>query len=247
MLQIRNLKCFYGRIMAIKGVSLSVREGEMVCLIGANGSGKTTLLNALCGLLPTWEGEMQFRSRSLEGLSPPAIVRAGISMVPEGRHIFPPMSVKDNLELGAYTLYRRRAHDLIREGMERVMELFPILRERSRQPAGTLSGGEQQMLAIGRALMARPRLLVLDEPSMGLAPLLVEKILKTLVLLREQGLTILLVEQNAQAALAIADRGYVFETGSVVLQGRAEDLLEDAEVKRAYLGKDYGEFTDGKV
>jgi branched-chain amino acid transport system ATP-binding protein len=247
MLQIRNLKCRYGRILAIKGVSLSVREGEMVTLIGANGSGKTTLLNALCGLLPGWEGDIRFRDRSLKGLAPPAIVKAGISMVPEGRQIFPPMSVMDNLELGAYTLYRQRNHRAVREEKERVMSLFPILAERARQPAGTLSGGEQQMLAIGRALMARPRLLILDEPSMGLAPLLVERILDTLCRLREQGLTLLLVEQNANAALAIADRGYVFETGHVVLQGSAGDLSEDAEVKRAYLGKDYGEFTDGRA
>jgi branched-chain amino acid transport system ATP-binding protein len=246
MLKIRNLKCYYGRIMAIKGVSLSVGEGELVSLIGANGSGKSTLLQAICGLLSGWEGELVFKNDSLKGLRPPSIVQKGISLVPEGRLIFPPLSVLDNLKLGAYTRYRKKQHSEIAQDLERIMTLFPILKERIRQAAGTLSGGEQQMLAIGRALMARPSLLVLDEPSMGLAPLLVDKILKTLVQLRENGITILLVEQNAQAALKIADRGYVLETGRVVLQGNAEDLLADDEVKRAYLGKDYGEFYEGR-
>ncbi|OQX13594.1 MAG: branched-chain amino acid ABC transporter ATP-binding protein [Desulfobacteraceae bacterium IS3] len=244
MLRIRNLKCYYGRIMAIRGVSLSVKKGELITLIGANGAGKTTLLSAVCGLLPGWEGEIAFEGDSLKSLDPPAIVRKGVSIVPEGRQIFPPLSVLDNLKLGAYTMYRKGLHKEAAEDMENIMNMFPILRERSSQAAGTLSGGEQQMLAIGRALMARPKLLVLDEPSMGLAPLMVEKILDTLVLLKQNGLTILLVEQNAHAALQIADRGYVLETGKVVLDGKASDLLEDAEVKRAYLGKDYGEFCD---
>ncbi|MFO8085445.1 MAG: ABC transporter ATP-binding protein [Desulfobacterales bacterium] len=247
MLRIRNLKCYYGRIMAIKGVSLSVAQGELVSLIGANGSGKSTLLQAICGLLPGWEGEMSFLGNSLKGSSPPAIVKKGISLVPEGRLIFPPLSVLDNLKLGAYTRYRKKQHREIAQDLDMVMVLFPVLKERIHQAAGTLSGGEQQMLAIGRALMAKPSLLLLDEPSMGLAPLLVDKILRTLVQLRENGLTILLIEQNAQAALKIADRGYVLETGRVVLQGAAEDLLADDEVKRAYLGKDYGEFYDGRA
>lgn len=247
MLRIRNLKCFYGRIMAIKGVSLSVSEGELVSLIGANGSGKSTLLQAICGLLSGWEGELEFENKSLKGWKPPSIVERGISLVPEGRLIFPPISVLDNLKLGAYTRYKKKEHKDIAADIEMVMELFPVLKSRAGQAAGTLSGGEQQMLAIGRALMARPSLLLLDEPSMGLAPLLVEKILKTLVQLRENGLTILLVEQNAQAALKISDRGYVLETGRIVLQGPAEDLLADEEVKRAYLGKDYGEFYDGRA
>ena len=246
MLRIRNLKCYYGRIMAIKGVSLSVSEGELVSLIGANGSGKSTLLQAICGLLSGWDGDLAFRKQSLKGLKPPAIVQRGISLVPEGRMIFPPISVLDNLKLGAYTRYRKKDHKAVAEDLDMVLELFPVLKDRASQAAGTLSGGEQQMLAIGRALMARPSLLLLDEPSMGLAPLLVEKILKTLVKLRENGLTILLVEQNAQAALKISDRGYVLETGRIVLQGLAEDLLADDEVKRAYLGKDYGEFYDGR-
>lgn len=244
MLRIRNLKCYYGRIMAVKGVSLSVKAGELITLIGANGAGKTTLLSAVCGLLPGWDGEIDFEKKSLKNADPPEIVRKGISMVPEGRQIFPPLSVLDNLKLGAYTMYRKGLDKEAAEDMETIMDMFPILRERSSQAAGTLSGGEQQMLAIGRALMARPKLLLLDEPSMGLAPLVVEKILDTLISLKQNGLTILLIEQNAHAALQIADRGYVLETGKIVLEGQASDLLNDAEVKRAYLGKDYGEFCE---
>ncbi len=244
MLRIRNLKCFYGQIMAVKGISLSVKEGEIIALIGANGSGKSTLMAAISGLLPTWSGEILFESKNLKGMDPPAVVKSGISLVPEGRLIFPPMSVHDNLILGAYTMLKKKARDDVQQAMETVTTLFPILKERFTQPAGTLSGGEQQMLAIGRALMARPRLLLLDEPSMGLAPLVVEKIMDVLEVLRDQGLTILLVEQNARAALTIADRGYVFETGSVVLDGSADELLADTNVKRAYLGKDYEEFDD---
>jgi branched-chain amino acid transport system ATP-binding protein len=184
---------------------------------------------------------------SLRGLKPPAIVQRGISLVPEGRLLFAPMSVLDNLRLGAYLRYRNRDHHRIAEDLESVMELFPVLRERAAQPAGTLSGGEQQMVAIGRAIMARPRLLLLDEPSMGLAPFLVRLILDTLVQLREKGMTILLIEQNARAALQIADRGYVLENGQVVLDGVAGDLLADQDVKRAYLGKDYREFYEGRA
>lgn len=246
MLRIRNLKCFYGRIMAVKGVSVSVNKGQITTLIGANGSGKSTLLEAICGLLPAWTGEITFRGESLKGLDPPAVVRLGISLVPEGRLIFPPLSVLDNLKLGAYSMYRKRQHARVNESLEKILDLFPILRQRSKQPAGTLSGGEQQMLAIGRALMSHPKMLLLDEPSMGLAPLIVEKIFHILKTLRNEGITILLVEQNAQAALQIADFGYVFETGNVVLQGPASELLKDQEVKRAYLGKDYGEFYDDK-
>ncbi len=233
--------------MAAKGVSLSVRSGEIVTLIGANGAGKSTLLQAVCGLLPNWKGEILFEKKSLKGLAPPAIVKRGVSLVPEGRLIFPPLSVLDNLKLGAYTIYRKKEHERAAANMERIMELFPILRERSEQQAGTLSGGEQQMLAIGRAMMAEPKLLLLDEPSMGLAPLLVEKIMATLSDLRNEGLTILLVEQNANAALKIADRGYVLETGNIVLQGASSDLATDVEVKRAYLGKDYDEFYEGRT
>lgn len=247
MLRIRNLKCYYGRIRAINGVSLSVRKQELIALIGANGAGKSTLLQTICGLLPRWDGEIEFEKGSLQGLKPPAIVKKGISLVPEGRMLFPPMSVMDNLRLGAYLRYRQRDHERINEDLETVLELFPVLRERAKQAAGTLSGGEQQMLAIGRALMARPRLLLLDEPSMGLAPFLVRVILDVLVKLKEQGITVLLVEQNARAALQIADRGYVLENGRVVLDGPAADLLADQDVKRAYLGKDYREFYEGRA
>jgi branched-chain amino acid transport system ATP-binding protein len=246
MLTIRNLKCFYGGIMAIKGVSLSVRQGELISLIGANGAGKSTLLGAVSGLLGGWQGRIVFQGESLQGLDAPGIVRRGIGLVPEGRLIFGSLAVMDNLQLGAYTLYRRSRGAEARQTLERVLELFPVLAERRHQPAGTLSGGEQQMLAIGRALMARPRLLLLDEPSMGLAPMLVDRILGTLVQLRAEGLTILLVEQNARAALQIADRGYVFENGRVVLEGPARELLNDVEVKRAYLGKDYEGFYEGR-
>jgi branched-chain amino acid transport system ATP-binding protein len=246
VLRIRNLKCFYGRIQAINGVSLSVRAGELIALIGANGAGKSTLLQAICGLLPGWQGEIQFEKTSLQGLKPPAIVQRGVSLVPEGRLLFPPLNVVDNLRLGAYLRLRKRQGEMVVRDLETIWQLFPVLKERARQPAGTLSGGEQQMLAIGRALMARPKLLLLDEPSMGLAPLLVQRILETLVDLRSQGLTILLVEQNARAALQVADRGYVLETGRMVLEGTAADLLADQDLKRAYLGRDYREFYEGR-
>lgn len=247
MLRLRNLKCYYGKIRALNGVSLSVREGEIIALIGANGAGKSTLLQTLCGLVPRWEGEILLNKESLKGLKPQAIVKRGMSLVPEGRLLFPPMTVLENLKLGAYLRYRRRENDAVREDLEAVMGLFPILRDRARQPAGTLSGGEQQMIAIARALMARPKLLLLDEPSMGLAPFLVRMILDTLVQLKERGITMLLVEQNAKAALQIADRGYVIENGRIVLEGLAQDLLADQDVKRAYLGRDYREFCEGRA
>ncbi len=246
MLRIKNLKCSYGSIMAVQGVSLSVKQGELISIIGANGSGKSTLLLAICGLLTSWNGEIVFEENTLKGMSPPAIVKEGISMVPEGRQIFSPLSVMDNLKMGAYTMYRKGMKKEVGQDLEMIMEMFPILRERATQLAGTLSGGEQQMLAIGRALMARPRLLVLDEPSMGLAPKIVEMIFGVIEKLRREGVTILLVEQNARAALKVADRGYVLETGKMVLQGSAQELLVDDDVKRAYLGKDYGDFYDGR-
>ncbi|HPA14774.1 MAG TPA: ABC transporter ATP-binding protein [Desulfobacterales bacterium] len=242
MLNIQNLKCYHGRIQAIKGVDLFIGKGELVTLVGANGSGKSTLVQAVCGLLNEWKGEIRFENELLAGLKPSSIVKRGISMVPEGRMIFSTLSVLDNLKLGAYTRYRKkRMAEAVENDLQMVLDLFPVLKDRASQPAGTLSGGEQQMLAIGRALMARPKLLVLDEPSVGLAPLLVRKILSTLEQLRNQGLTILLIEQNAHAALEIADRGYVIETGRVVLEGAASDLLNDEELKKVYLGKDYSE------
>lgn len=246
MLTIRNLKCYYGKIMAVKGVSLSVAQGEFVTLIGANGAGKSTLLEAVCGLLGSWDGDILFDGAPVSKFDPTDIVKLGISMVPEGRLIFPPLSVIDNLRLGAYIRYRKKETLEIEEDMDRMFTMFPVLKERARKPAGGLSGGEQQMLAIARALMARPRLLVLDEPSMGLAPLVVEKIFEILKNLHSQGLTVLLVEQNARAALKLADRGYVMETGRIVLDGNADDLLSDEDVKRAYLGQDYSDFCDGR-
>ncbi|WP_022853608.1 ABC transporter ATP-binding protein [Thermodesulfatator atlanticus] len=244
MLAVRNLVAAYGPIKALKNVSLHVAKGEIVCLIGANGAGKSTLMLTIMGLVKPAQGEIVFENEPIHTLSTPAIVAKGISLVPEGRQIFYPLTVEENLELGAYQRYRKEAKELIKNDLEEVYELFPRLKERRKQIAGTLSGGEQQMLAIGRAFMARPKLLMLDEPSLGLAPRLVDTILETIKTLNENGLTILLVEQNARRALDLAHRGYVLETGRIILQGRTEDLIADEDVKRAYLGKDYREFTD---
>lgn len=238
MLRIRDLTCRYGSIPAISRIGLTVKSGELVALVGANGAGKSTLLQAICGFVSDWDGEISFQGTQLRQLKPPQIVEKGISLVPEGRMLFPPMSVRENLELGAYARHRRREHKAIADDLEEIMDLFPILRQRAKQPAGTLSGGEQQMLAIGRALMARPKLLLLDEPCMGLAPLMVVLILETLSKLRERGITILLVEQNATAALGVSDRGYVLENGRISLEGRASILLADSSVRQAYLGKE---------
>lgn len=243
MLKLDHIETYYGNIRALKGISIEVQEGEIITLIGSNGAGKTTTLMSISGLAPPRTGEIEFLGEPIHGKSPDEIVGMGICQVPEGRRIFPFLTVTENLDMGAFL---RKDKAEIKTDLEYIYELFPILAERRSQAGGTLSGGEQQMVAIGRALMARPRLLVLDEPSMGLAPLMVTRILDTLKQLRADGLTVLLVEQNARAALAIADRGYVMETGKIVLQGRAEDLLADEEVKRAYLGKDYDGFTEGK-
>jgi branched-chain amino acid transport system ATP-binding protein len=223
-----------------------VRAGEIVCLIGANGAGKSTILNAVSGLIPSRQGEILFQEKPLNRKPPEVVVRLGICQVPEGRQVFHPLTVLDNLQLGAYLRYGRRDRSGIQRDLDMVFSVFPILAERQQQISGTLSGGEQQMLAIGRALMSRPRLLLLDEPSMGLAPRVAADIFRTIVELRQEGLTILLVEQNARAALRIADRGYVLETGRVVLQGTTAELLEDNDVKRAYLGRDYREFAEGR-
>lgn len=246
MLKLKNINTYYGKVHALKNVSLHLSEGEIVTLIGANGAGKTTILNTISGLTPAAGGDLLFCKESIKGLSPDRVVHQGISQVPEGRQVFKPMSVDDNLELGAYLRYRnRQSKKDIQADKEYIFSLFPRLKERQKQAAGTMSGGEQQMLAIGRALMARPRLLLLDEPSMGLAPLVVQEIFRVLQQLRdEQGVTILLVEQNAKAALKLADRGYVLETGKVILEGVANELLENAEVKRAYLGKDKKEIWE---
>lgn len=246
MLRIKNINTYYGKVHALKNVSLHLVEREIVALIGANGAGKTTLLNTLSGVTPASGGSIQFLGLPVEALPPDRVVRAGISQVPEGRQVFKGMSVVDNLELGAYLRYRSgESREKIRKDIAHVYELFPRLEERKKQMAGTLSGGEQQMLAIGRALMARPRLLLLDEPSMGLAPLVVQEIFAVIERLRrEEGTTVLLVEQNAKAALKMADRGYVLETGKVIMEGEASELLENPEVQRAYLGKEKKEIWE---
>ncbi len=247
MLRIRNLQTYYGRIRVLDNVSLSVKPGEVVTLIGANGAGKSTILNCISRLIPCREGEIFFQGQTINGQPPEAVVRLGICQVPEGRQIFQPLTVLENLQLGAYLRYGKRNRGSIQQDMDMVFSLFPVLAERLQQISGTLSGGEQQMLAIGRALMSRPKLLLLDEPSMGLAPRVVADIFHTVVKLRQEGLTILIVEQNARAVLRIADRGYVLETGKIILQGSASELLEDHDVKRAYLGRDYREFTEGRA
>ncbi len=246
MLRLKNINTYYGKVHALKNVSLHLSEGEIVTLIGANGAGKTTILNTISGITPASDGELAFRKETIRNLPPERIVQLGISQSPEGRQVFKPLSVEDNLELGAYLRYcSKESKASIHKDMEDVFALFPRLEERRKQLAGTMSGGEQQMLAIGRALMAKPQILLLDEPSMGLAPLVVQEIFKVLEKLRtEMGTTILLVEQNAKAALKLADRGYVLETGKVILEGPAGELMENAEVKRAYLGKDKKEIWE---
>jgi branched-chain amino acid transport system ATP-binding protein len=246
MLKIKNINTYYGQVHALKNVSLHLTEGEIVTLIGANGAGKTTLLNSLSGIVPSRSGQIIFNDIPINDLYAHQIVKMGISQVPEGRQVFKPLSVEDNLELGAY-LYNRKRTDKTetKKTGELVYNLFPILKERRKQLAGTLSGGELQMLSIGRALMARPKLLLLDEPSMGLAPMVAQEIFQVIGnLSREKKTTILLVEQNARAALKLANRGYVLETGRLILEGTAIDLLQNKEVQRAYLGKDKKEIWE---
>ncbi len=239
MLRIKNLEAGYGPLKVLRKVSIHVGPGEIVTVIGANGAGKTTLLKTISGLLTAQAGEIAFEKQNLRNLPPETIVFLGCSLVPEGRQLFAPMTVRENLILGAYVQYRRGRQEEVREDLERVFALFPRLKEREAQLAGTLSGGEQQMLAISRALLARPKVLLLDEPSMGLAPLVVREIFGHIARLRsEYGMAILLVEQNARGALGIADRGYVLETGRAVLQGTSEELLANRDVQRAYLGRD---------
>ncbi|MGB5993980.1 MAG: ABC transporter ATP-binding protein [Candidatus Deferrimicrobiaceae bacterium] len=238
MLRIKNLEAGYGPLKVLRKVSLHIGPGEIVTVIGANGAGKSTLLKTVSGLLGARGGEILFEKENIRKLPAERIVFLGCSLVPEGRQLFAPMTVRENLILGACVQYRRRRNEEVREDLERIFALFPRLKERETQLAGTLSGGEQQMLAIGRALLARPRMLLLDEPSLGLAPRMVREIFTHITRLREEfGLTILLVEQNARGALAIADRGYVLETGRILLQGPSEDLLSNKDVQRAYLGR----------
>jgi len=233
MLSVKDLNVYYGAIHALKGISLDIQQGEIVTLIGSNGAGKSTLLNTISGLLKPKTGEILFKDEHVAGKVPQSIVKRGISQVPEGRRVFANMSVEENLELGAF-LRKDRAG--IREDFEKVYQLFPRLLERKKQLSGTLSGGEQQMLAMGRALMARPKLLLLDEPSMGLAPLLVKTIFRIIEEINQTGTTILLVEQNANMALSIADRAYVIETGKIVASGTAEELAQSDRIRQAYLG-----------
>jgi len=234
MLRVENLSVNYGAIKALKKITCEVHQGEIVALIGANGAGKTTILNAISGILPINDGKILFTGKDITKIAPHEIVKMGVCQVPEGRRVFANMSVLENLEMGGYSLSDSSA---VAAGIEQAFMLFPRLKERTKQLAKTLSGGEQQMLAMGRALMSSPKLLLLDEPSMGLAPMLVEKIFEIIVDINKSGTTIMLVEQNANMALSIADRAYVLETGEVVLSGAANELAEDPEVRKAYLGE----------
>ena len=233
MLELNRINTFYGKIQALRDVSLKVEDGEIVTLIGANGAGKSTTLMSICGVIHPRSGEILFDGKPIQQLPAPEIVKRGISQVPEGRLIFPELTVRENLDLGAFLRTDKKG---IADDMEYVFQLYPILRERVSQTGGTLSGGEQQMLALGRALMARPRLLLLDEPSLGLAPIIIQQIFKIIQKVNEDGTTVFLVEQNANQALHIANRGYVMENGVVVMEGKAQELLSSEKVRKAYLG-----------
>ena len=241
MLTVRNLDAGYGSLNVLRRISLHVKAGEIVTIIGANGAGKTTLLKTIAGLLRARSGEVLFDGDDIVRMQPEQVVFRGCSLVPEGRQVFATMPVRENLLLGGYVQHKRGRHDEVRQDLEKMFALFPVLKQRENQLAGTLSGGEQQMLAIGRALMARPSLIMLDEPSMGLAPLIVKDIFGIIKRLGEEGRTVLLVEQNARSALRIADRGYVLETGRIILEGDSDDLLANRDVQRAYLGRDVNE------
>ena len=238
MLRLRNLESGYSGLKVLRRLSIHVSEGEIVTIIGANGAGKTTLLKTIAGLIKATSGEILFEISDIARLTPEKIVMLGCSLVPEGRQVFAPMTVTENLLIGACPQFKRRKKKEADEDMERIFSLFPRLKEREKQLAGTLSGGEQQMLAIARALMARPKLIMMDEPSMGLAPLIVKDIFSIIRFLKDEGNTVLLVEQNAKMALSIADRGYVLETGRIMLEENAQELLSNRDVQRAYLGRD---------
>lgn len=237
MLRIENLESGYGNLKVIQNVSIQVNPGEIVSIIGANGAGKTTLLKTITGVLKPFSGGIHFNGQDITRTGTEKIVSLGCSLVPEGRQVFAPMTVRENLILGGYVQYKRKLGSDVLPYLDRIYKLFPRLLERETQFAGSLSGGEQQMLAIGRAMMARPKLVMMDEPSMGLAPLVIKEIFSIVRMLRDEGATILLVEQNAKAALRLADRGYVLETGKVIMEGSAQELLENDDVKCAYLGK----------
>ncbi len=239
MLRIRNVVSGYGNLTVIRSASLHVKAGEIVTIIGGNGAGKTTLLGTIAGIIPAREGDILFENHPIAALSAEKITAHGIALVPEGRQVFASMTVLENLEIGAYLRYRKGEKNEIASDIKKMCSLFPVLEKRKHQHAGTLSGGEQQMLAIARSLMARPKLLMLDEPSLGLAPIIVQQIFSIIKELRALGNTILLVEQNAKAALNIADRGYVMETGQILLEGTSKELFDNRDVQRAYLGKEY--------
>jgi len=244
VLRLESVSASHGAIQALRNVSLHVSEGEIVTLLGGNGSGKTTLLKVISGIHPPSKGRLIFAGQNISGFQAEKILRLGVGQVPEGRQIFAPLSVLDNLLLGAYVRFKGKGKKEVWKDLEGIFGLFPLLKERKAQRAGTLSGGEQQMVAIGRTLMSRPKLLLLDEPSMGLAPKVVGDIFRTIRTLPTRGTTILLVEQNAKAALRIAERGYVMETGRIILEGETADLLNNKEVQRAYLGKEYREIWE---
>ena len=237
MLKINNISTFYGKLEVLKDVSMSIEKGEIIAVIGNNGAGKTTLINTITGLLQPQNGSIFFKNENITNISTNKIVELGIIQVPEGREIFSDLTVRENLELGAYARYKKEAKDKILETLENVFTIFPLLKKREKQIAGTLSGGEQQMLAIGRGLMSTPDVMLLDEPSLGLAPLIVEEVFETIKKLNEQGTTFLIVEQNAFAALSISNRTYVLELGKITLEGKSEDLLTNEKVQESFLGK----------
>ncbi|MGI9951027.1 ABC transporter ATP-binding protein [Moorellaceae bacterium AZ2] len=233
MLKLKDVVVSYGRVVALRGISISMSEGETVTLLGSNGAGKSTTIKAICRMVPLCAGEIWLEHERIDRLPTDEVIKRGVGLSPEGRRVFPRMTVLENLEIGAFTVQDRT---IVQEQIEKVFKLFPVLKERWKQKAGTLSGGEQQMLAIGRALMARPKVLLLDEPSLGLAPIMVQRIAEAILSLKREGISILLVEQNANVALQIADRGYLIQNGEVVLEGRAKDLIVDSRVKKVYLG-----------